>query len=350
MKSYLGVKSAIAVNTAAIELLLSIFDVRGCEVIAPAYTFVSTVNSIIHLGGVPRLVDSSENDFNLDPDELSEILHRDYVLTEKGLTNRKNRRLLKGIIVVHFAGNPADLNKINDCARRNNLFVIEDAAHAFGAFYSGKPIGKTSNFVCFSFYSNKNITTGEGGMIVSDNCCHEADLRSRMLHGLTADNLTRYKKGSVFYDVIYPGYKYNMSDLNAAVGVAQLRKITKLTALRRQAAQYYQTLLKEVAEIQLLQIKPENECCWHLFPVLVPPEKRDALLVYLRENEIQTSVHFKPVHLFSFYQQYFSESISLPVAEMLFKREVSLPLFPSISEAQIKKVVRYLKKFFLQKR
>jgi len=187
-------------------------------------------------------------------------------------------------------------------------------------------------------------------MIVSENASARIELRQRMLHGLTTDNLSRYKKGAVFYDVVYPGYKFNLSDVNAAIGVAQIKKVDEINQLRRQAAQFYLQLLEEIKQVEVLKIPAENESSWHLFPIRVQAEKRDELLNYLLAKGVQASVHFKPVHLFSYYQRFFESAQRLPVAESLFRKEISLPLFPAITPAQIKFVVNRLKDFFSKKR
>jgi dTDP-4-amino-4,6-dideoxygalactose transaminase len=355
VRDYLGAACAIAVNscTAALELSLSLHEIAGCDVLLPAYTFVSTANAVVRLNGYPRFVDSDPQNCNISVADLERTISEDYQREGDRLFHKRERRQLKGIIVVHFAGQPVELERVRELAARNRLFVIEDAAHAFGASRHGIMIGKSPDLVCFSFYSNKNITTGEGGMIVTDSAPQERELRTRALHGLSSDNLSRYKQGAVLYDVSYPGFKYNLSDLNAAVGLAQLGKIDEINHRRAEAVALYNDMLGDFEEARPLTIDSANRSSYHLYPVFLKTElaaSRDDLVSYFRSQGVEVSVHFKPVHLFSFYAGFLKEKPQLVNAELLFQREISLPLFPALKEKQIRKVVAVLRGYFANKK
>jgi len=350
IKNYLDVKSAIAVSsgTAALEISLAVHNVGpGDQVLTTAYTFASTALVIIHRGAEPVFVDIEPETFNISPSKIEELIQQEYQNTAKGLKSKKNNAILKGIIAVHFAGQPAEIEKINQIAKKYNLFVIEDAAHAIGATHKGKKLGKSSNLVCFSFYSNKNVTTGEGGMIVTDNDVIEKKLRMYSLHGISKNAVERYKKGLPFYDIIYPGYKANLTDIQAALGVVQVKKINRITQLRNRIAEHYDTLLDSTDGIQIPIIHNYNYSARHLYPILLIDKfisHRDEIIVQLRYEGIYPSVHFIPVHFHTFFKNYLKDSIHLPVTEELFHREISLPLFPGLKKSEVKYVAETLKK------
>lgn len=343
VKKYLDVKTAVAVSsgTAALEISLAVNGVGpGHEVLTTAYTFSSTALAVIHRGAEPVFADIQPDSFNIDPEKIIEVIHRDYSSTDKGLCSKYSGKILKGIIPVHFSGQPAEMETINEIARRHGLFVIEDAAHAIGAAHKGRKTGKGTNLVCFSFYSNKNLTTGEGGMIVSDNESLEKKLRMYSLHGISKDNIERYRTGLPFYDIVYPGYKANLTDIQAALGVVQIGKLNRINRLRSRVAAWYDEFLGDVKELHLPKVKPYNVSAWHLYPVLLAHHleaRRDEIIIKLREKGIYPSVHFIPVHFHTFFKNHFKTPVHLPVTEALFHREISLPLFPAMK----KKDTRY---------
>jgi dTDP-4-amino-4,6-dideoxygalactose transaminase len=250
------------------------------------------------------------------------------------------------MIIVHFAGQAAEMEKIDEIACRYNLFVIEDAAHAIGAIHKGKKIGKSLNFSCFSFYSNKNLTTGEGGMIVTDNETMEQKLRMYSLHGISKNAVERYKKGLPFYDIVYPGIKANLTDIHAALGVVQIKKLNRINRLRNRVAEWYDEFLQDVEEITTPVIKEYNYSARHLYPILLKQKLkplRDEIIIQLRNRGIYPSVHFIPVHFHSFFKEYFKEPVCLPVTEELFHREISLPIFPELKKSDVKYVAGSLK-------
>jgi dTDP-4-amino-4,6-dideoxygalactose transaminase len=351
MEKYLEVKSALAVasGTAAMEISLAVHDVGpGDEVMTTAYTFASTAIVIVHRGAEPVFADVEPDTFNIDPSKIEEILQNDYVRTGKGLKSKKTGKILKGIMPVHFGGQPAEIERINKIAEQYNLFVVEDAAHSIGASHKGKKIGKSNNFVCFSFYSNKNLTTGEGGMIVTDNIDAEKKLRMYSLHGISKSAVERYKTGLPFYDIVYPGYKANLTDIQAALGVIQLKKLDRIDRLRNEASLRYDLFFKDVEEIMTPVIKPYNHSARHLYPILLSPKlknRRDDIIIELRKKGIFPSVHFIPVHFHSFFKGFLKSKgpLHLPNTEDLFYREISLPLFPGLKKGDIKYVADTLK-------
>lgn len=345
---------AVSSGTAAIDISLAVKNVgENDEIITTPLTFVSTVHSIVHRGARPVLVDIDEKTFNLSPERVRDFIKTNYEKTEKGLMSKRTKKILKGIIVVHYGGQAADIDEFNEIAEESNLFIIEDAAHAIGAKQNNIPIGKSKNPVCFSFYSNKNITTGEGGMIVINDNSEEEKYRKLSLHGISKNNIERYKTGLPFYDVEYSGFKNNLTDIQAAMGIAQMRKIDYITKRRNEIAEKYDKLLSDVSEIQTPFIKPNNYSARHLYPILVNPDlktKRDEIIIELRKKNIFPSVHFVPVHLFSFYKEYFkSDELSdLKISENVFSREISLPIFPELKDEEIKRVVESLKTILLK--
>jgi len=356
VKEYLGVDTAIAVSsgTAAIDISLAVKDVgENDEIITTPLTFVSTVHSIVHRGARPVLIDIDEKTFNLSSERVRDFIKTNYEKTENGLRSKRTKKNLKGIIIVHYGGQAANIDAFNKIARKYNLFIIEDAAHAIGAKQNNIPIGNSKNAVCFSFYSNKNITTGEGGMIVMKDNFEEEKYRKFSLHGISKSNIERYKTGLPFYDVEFAGFKNNLTDIQAAMGIAQMRKIKYITKRRNEIAKKYDELLSDISEIKTPFIKQENYSARHLYPILINPDlraKRNEILIELRKKYIFPSVHFIPVHFFSFYKDYFrKEDVSdLKVSEDVFNRELSLPIFPELKDEEIKRVVETLKTTLLK--
>lgn len=354
VKKYLDVKTAIAVSsgTAALEISLAVNGVgEGHDVLTTAYTFASTALAVIHQGAEPVFADIQPDTFNIDPAKIEEVIKRDYSPSKNGPRSKRSGRILKGIIPVHFSGQPAEMETINKIAAKHNLFVIEDAAHAIGASHNGQKTGKSENLVCFSFYSNKNLTTGEGGMIVTDRAELEKKLRMYSLHGISKDNIERYRTGLPFYDIVYPGFKANLTDIQAALGVVQMGKLERINRLRSQAAAWYGEFLGDVEELHLPTVKPHNVSAWHLYPVLLAHHleaRRDEIIISLREKGIYPSVHFIPVHFHTFFKNHFKAPVHLPVTEALFHREISLPLFPAMKKNDVRYVAETLKDTLLK--
>jgi dTDP-4-amino-4,6-dideoxygalactose transaminase len=323
--------SALALNscTAGLHLGLLALGVRpGDEVITTPMTFCACANVIEHIGATPRLVDVEPDTLNLDP-----------LAVEAALTPRT-----RAIMPVHYAGHPADLDPIYDIACHRGLGVIEDAAHALPARYKGRPIGSGKNPVSFSFYATKNLTTGEGGMLTG---APELLARARTLglHGMSRDAWKRYGPGgSWFYQVGEPGFKYNMTDIQAAMGLAQLRKLNRFQQRRREVVEFYNGAFGDVDALEIPVERPDVEHAWHLYVLRLRPEalriSRDRFIEELTERKIGTSVHFIPIHLHPFYQQkYGLLPAAFPVAFDSYQRMLSLPLHPLLSDQDVSDVV-----------
>lgn len=336
---YIGCKNAIAVNscTAALHLSLVALDIGSDdEVITSPLTFCSTINIIVHTGAKPVLVDIDKETYNID-----------HNLIEEKITSKT-----KAIIPVHYAGQPCEMGKLMQIARKQGLYVIEDAAHAIGSEYKGKKIGTIGNTTCFSFYATKNLTTGEGGMITTNDDELADKLRIIRLHGMDRDAWKRYtKKNSWYYEVKCAGWKYNMTDIQAAIGLVQLKKLDRMNERRRELAYYYNKRLAEISGLIIPKEEPNVKHVYHLYPLLVEPLKhganREELIKHLAANNIGTSVHFIPVYHHPFYKKNYSfQQSDYPNTEWVYEREVSLPLYPKLKEEEIDYITTKIKDFF----
>lgn len=330
---YIGCKHALAVNsgTSALQLALDAIGLqREDEVLVPSYTFTASAEVVTYFGARPVLCDSLPGEFNIDPADA-----------ERRITPKT-----RAIIPVHIAGQSCDLDAIQAIARRHNLKVIEDAAHALPTSYKGRRIGTISDFTAFSFYSTKTITTGEGGMLVTDDDAYAERVSSMRLHGIGRDAWKRYtRNGSWFYEVLDAGYKMNLPDILAALGVVQLRKSDSFFHRRRAIAAYYQ---ERFAPIDELLLPPgdsdEAQHAWHLFILRLRPEMlnitRNEFIEELNKAGIGTSVHFIPLHRHPFYmRQYGSAPHLFPHADASYLQSISLPIFPDLTEEQREYVV-----------
>lgn len=332
----LGCQSAVAVSsaTAGMHLLLSALRIGpGDEVITPSLTWVSTVNLIVLSGATPVFVD----------------VERDTLMTSADLIRDHISERTRLIIPVHYAGAAADLVPLQQLADRWQVPLVEDAAHALGTHYRGKPIGQHGTAI-FSFHPIKNITTGEGGMFCSEDVQLAARIRRLKFHGLGVDAYERHTQGRAPQaEVLEPGYKYNMPDIMAALGLSQLTRVAQLNEKRTQLACYYHKRLSEIEEIWPLAVPSDTLThAWHLFIVRLDIDKsglsRDAFMNALKARNIGTGLHFRPVHT----QKYYWESLSvrpdaLPNTEWNAKRICSLPLFPDMSFADVDDVVEAIK-------
>ncbi len=332
---YIGVKHAIAVSscTAALHLSLVATGIgSGDEVITTPYTFTATAEAIRYVGARPVFVDIDERTLNMD---IANI--------EAAITPRT-----KAILPVHIAGLPCDMTALQALCRKHNLALIDDAAHAIPAAYNGRYIGSLGDVSAFSFYANKNLTTAEGGMITTNSDALAAPLRTMRLHGIDRDAWARQSRRSIWrYDITTEGYKYNMTDIQAAMGLCQLMKLNKQHERRRHFTQIYQTELAKFAEIRL-PFFPANprEHAWHLYIIQLLSHDRDAFIDAMRAADIECSVHYIPLHLFRFYQeQYGYREGDFPRAEAAFERVVSLPLHPGLTEADVRAVIAAICKF-----
>ena len=329
---YAGSKHAVATNscTAALFLCLKVLGIKeGDEVITTPFTFVATANVIVHCGAKPVFVDIDEKTYNIDPDKIAEKI------TDK----------TKAIIVVHYGGQPADMEKIMKIAKKYDLKVIEDAAHGAGSEYEkGKKVGSLGNLTCFSFYATKPITTGEGGMITLNDAELSEKLRMLRLHGMSRDAWKRYlQKDSWYYEVTEAGYKCNPSDIASAIGIEQLKKLDWMNERRHAVAEYYNAKLQDL-DIVLPYVNPNVKSSYHLYPIRLISYDRGNFIKKMGERGIGTSVHFIPLHLMPFYhREYGYKGGDFPVAEKVFENIVSLPIYPQLTEKQLEYIVKNMK-------
>lgn len=330
---FVGASNAVAVNscTAAMHLALEAIGVcPGDEVIIPTMTFAATGEVVRYLGARPVLVDVLPGDHNIDPSAVAD-----------SVSDRT-----KAIIPVHFAGQSAEMDSILELARRYSLFVVEDAAHAIPARFGDKNIGTIGDIACFSFYATKPITTGEGGMAVTDNPQFSDRMRVMSLHGISKDAWKRYSaEGSWYYEIIAPGFKYNMTDIAAAMGLVQLDRAREMLARRRDIARAYTEAFGGLDKIELLYVREFDAHAWHLFVIRLVDGKakidRNALIEKLKADGIGTSVHFIPLHMHPYYRKtYGYEPADFPVAKDIFERCISLPIYSTMSDADIDRVIK----------
>lgn len=328
-----GSKQAITLNsaTAGMHLMLTVLDLQpGDEVITPSMTFASTINMIAMLKAKPVFVDIDYDTLNLNCD-----------LIEEKISSKT-----KAIIPVHFAGAPADMDKINGLADKHHLTVIEDAAHAVGTYYKGIHAGGFGHAAIFSFHPIKNITTGEGGMITLNNVGLEKKLRLMRFHGIERDAWKRYGKGgNPSYDISEPGYKYNMPDLLAALGLAQLARWKEFNARRQTLAGLYLDGLKGINKLDLPESPTYDHLhAWHLFIVKIKDYSRDKFMQKLADYNIGYGLHFPPAHTLSYVsKKYDVNSRSLQETNRAADRIISLPLFPDMKEDDIQYVCKAIK-------
>ncbi len=330
--AYKGSGHPVAVNscTAALHVSLLAAGVRpGDEVITTPLTFCATVNAIIHAGARPVLADIDPRTLNIDPR-----------LVEDAITSRT-----RAILPVHFAGRPCDMDALCNIAHRRKLKIIEDCAHAIEAEYDGQKAGTFGDFGCFSFYVTKNVMTAEGGMVLARNEREAARVKTLALHGMSKDAWKRFgDDGYKHYQVVEVGFKYNMTDIKAAMGVAQLRKLDRFQARRREIVAAYQLAFQDVDALELPVERPEVEHAWHLYVLRLRLGAlrvgRDQFIDELTARNIGTSVHFIPIHIHPFYQQKCRyKPHQFPVAYESYQRMLSLPLHPLLTDADVSDVV-----------
>ena len=334
---YIGTKYAVAVNscTAALHLSLVALGIKpGDEVIVPSYTFAATANVIVHCGAKPVFAEIHEEDFGLDPEDVK----------------KKMSEKTRAIIPVHYGGQACDIGAIQEIAEKNNVHVIEDCAHSIGATYKGKKTGTFGKTAAFSFYATKNMTTAEGGMITTNDAELADKLEVLRLHGMSREAWKRYGEGGSWqYEIVEAGYKYNLSDLQAAMGLLQLKKVDISNEKRGEIAEFFSKELKDSEALILPQEIRGRKHIWHLYPVRLRLDKlridRARFIEALAKENIGTSVHFIPLHLQPYYQKTFGYTRGmLPVTEKVYKEEVSLPIYPSMTRKDREDVVHAVNK------
>ena len=341
---YVGAKYACAVNscTAALHLAIEAIGISpGDKVLVPTLTFTASAEVVRYMGADPIFIDVEYGTGLVSPSIL-----------KKALNDHPD---IKAIILVHYAGQAAEMKVsggegILDICRKHNVRIIEDAAHAFPTKFGDQYVGSFGDITCFSFYANKTITTGEGGMLVTNDEAIYKRAKTMRLHGINRDIWDRFTsvKSSWEYDVVAPGFKYNMPDLNAAIGLAQLEQAEQLREGRQRCAKYYYQELSELNTIDLpLCYGPIKNHSWHIFPLVIRPEaplSRNEFIDKISNEGIGVSVHYKPIHRMTYYKQTYNlDPQNYPNAERIWKGTVSLPIYPDLSQEALEYVCQTVK-------
>lgn len=338
---YVNSPYAVSLNsaTAALHLSLLAADIgKGDEVIVPSLTFVSTAHAVLYVEATPVFADIEPDTLCISPDDIA-----------KRITKRT-----RAIIPVHYGGHPCDMDRIKNIAKKNTIIVIEDASHACGSKYQKKMIGNISPFTCFSFHAVKNLATGDGGMItVREKRLAEKLRRLRWvginkntwerLENVLKDDNRSYRVYGWYYEIEELGYKYHMNDLNASLGLVQLKKLEQANKKRRILAQKYSHALKKIKGVICPVTKPGIVSAQHNY--VIRCENRDKLHLYLREKNISTGVHYMPIHLQPFYRNMFPK-IKLPIVESEWKKLLTLPLYPQLTYKEQDYIINCIQEFY----
>jgi UDP-4-amino-4,6-dideoxy-N-acetyl-beta-L-altrosamine transaminase len=332
---YVGAKYGIAVNSGTAALHVAAFAAGigpGDEVIVSPMTFAASSNCILYLGGTPVFADILPGTMNLDPADV-----------ERKITKRT-----KAIVTVDYTGQPCEYDSIRSIAQRHNLIVIEDAAHALGATYHGRKIGTLSEITTFSFHPVKHITTGEGGMAVTNDQNLAARMRNFRSHGIDLDFRQRTKDRPWFYQMVYLGFNYRLPDIGCALGLSQLNKMDKFIARRRGIAAHYNEVFSEIPELTIPEVIPDCEPAWHLYVIRLNLELlkvgRTEIFKALAAEGLGVNVHYIPVPWHPYYQDLGYEKSQWPVTESVYERLISLPIFPAMSDLDVKDVISAITK------
>jgi dTDP-4-amino-4,6-dideoxygalactose transaminase len=345
-----GARHAVAVTscTAALHLAVEALGLRpGQGVLVPTMTFAATAEVVRYQGAVPILVDCDPATLNMD------LAAADRALADlrAGRTPLDPALEVVGIMPVHLGGLMLDMDAVRAFASAHGLWIVEDAAHALPAAYRAGPHAAwrrcgegTADVTCFSFYANKTITTGEGGMAVTDDEALAARMRSMSLHGLSQDAWKRFSGGPWDYRIVAPGYKYNLTDIASSIGIHQLKRAEALRQRREELAHRYRDAFADLATVELPPVQADRLHSWHLFPLRIRTEAltidRNAFIDALKARGIGTSVHWRPLHLHPYYETTFGwRAEDLPVASAVWQRLISLPLSPALTDAEVSLVV-----------
>jgi UDP-4-amino-4,6-dideoxy-N-acetyl-beta-L-altrosamine transaminase len=331
---YMGCKHSVAVNsgTSALDIAVGALDIpEGSEVITTPFTFAATSNSLLYNRLNPVFVDIQKDTRNIDPEDI----------------RRKITPKTKAIVYVDYAGHPCDIKKIKEIAEEFNLYLIEDACHALGASYCGKKIGNFADLTVFSFHPVKPITTGEGGAVVTNNS--ELAERARLLHshGIDKNATERYGPDAGWaYDMKMLGRNYRMTDIQAALGTSQLKKLDMFIEKRREIAEFYNELFRDCEFVETPVTKDDVKHGWHIYTILLKDVNRDKVFLYLRKSGIGVNVHYIPIYHFSYYQKHFNINENyFPITEDIFKRIITLPIYPKMNDEDVELVVKTIKAY-----
>lgn len=331
-RKYIGSEYAVSTSswTTGAHLVLEALGLKpGDEVIVPAITFTASAEVVCYFNAKPVIVDVDIDTLNISPEEI-----------KKHITSKT-----RAIIAVHYAGLPCEMDLIRAIAKNHNLFILEDAAHALPAWLNGEKIGKLGDAVCFSFYATKTLSAGEGGMICTNNEKIAQRCKLMRLHGINKDAWKRYDNdGDWFYEVTAPGYKYNLTDIQSALALAQLKKLEMMWTKRKIIAERYNEGVKDNCFVKTPAIVKNRESAYHLYTIQIELERlkinRAQFINELKNRGIGTSVHFIPLYRHSFYREKFSLSPdNFPVSENIFNRIISLPIWPGMNDTQIERVI-----------
>jgi dTDP-4-amino-4,6-dideoxygalactose transaminase len=373
---YVGAKFAVAVNscTAAMHLSLEAIGLQaGDFVVTTPYTFAATAEVIRYFDAVPVFVDVEPGTLNIDPTCLIQTIEdlerclgegskaripavaralgeESPPITRPRPATRRRRGALKAVIPVHIAGHPCEMDVITAIAKERALAVIEDAAHACSASFRGRPVGSemaagSSWAACFSFYATKTLATGEGGMVTTDSEDCAERIRVMSLHGISKDAWKRYTaEGSWYYEIVAPGYKYNMPDIIAAIGLAQLRKVETMRQRREEIARRYNEAFAQYPEIETPTVREHVGHAWHLYMLRLNFESlaigRDEFIQHLKKANVSSSVHFIPLHVHPYYRAtYGYQPEDLPIAFREYRREISLPIYSKMTDLDVQCVI-----------
>lgn len=328
---YVGAKYAVAISNGTSALHAACFAAGigpGDEVITTPLTFAASANCVLYCGGTPVFADVDARTYNIDPEDIK----------------RKITDKTRAIIAVHLAGQPCDMDEIHSIAREHNLVVIEDGAHALGSVYKGKKIGSLSDMTTFSFHPVKPITTGEGGMIVTDNESLYKKLLLFRSHGITRDDsLMNRNDGPWFYQQLDLGYNYRITDIQCALGCSQMKKLDRFLKRRKEIVARYNEAFAGCNNIVTPYQLPETESGWHLYIVQIKKHDRKKVFETLRDSGIGVNVHYIPVYMHPYYQEHGYEDVHCRNAEEVYSHIISLPLYPGLSIEQQEYVIRTLK-------
>jgi perosamine synthetase len=331
-----GSKHAVSFTSGTAALHAAAFAAGlkpGDEAITTPMTFAATANCVLYQGATPVFADVSADTLNLDPEQVG----------------RKISAKTRAVLPVDYAGHPADLNSILELARKHGLIVIEDACHALGAEYCGRPVGNIADMTVFSFHPVKHITTGEGGMVATDNAVFAETLRRFRNHGISSDARQRQSAGQWHYEMVLLGFNYRLPDIACALGIQQLKRLDKNLARRRQIASRYTNAFREIPGVIPPAVRSGTNPAWHLYPIRLDLDKLNAdraqIFRALRAENIGVNVHYIPVHLHPYYRQQFGyKGGEFPVAEDAYSRLISLPMFHGMSDEDVDDVIRAIRK------